>query len=77
MTYCWFCETCATLTLLERAMTGHCCQSPPRQDCPAPRLRAVASYRDASFPERACDHCGQLYQGPAVYCSLSCAVTDA
>ena len=34
-------------------------------------------YRDAAYPERACDHCGKLYRGPAVYCSLRCAVADA
>jgi hypothetical protein len=34
-------------------------------------------YRDDSFPERTCDHCGKPYRGPAVYCSLDCAVSDA
>lgn len=34
-------------------------------------------YRDDTFPERLCDGCGQLYRGPAVYCSLECAVDDA
>jgi hypothetical protein len=34
-------------------------------------------YRDDSFPERDCDHCGKPYRGPAVYCSLDCAVSDA
>lgn len=38
---------------------------------------AEAAYSDPSFPERECDHCGQLYQGPAIYCSLGCALADA
>jgi hypothetical protein len=36
-----------------------------------------ASYRDDRFPSRVCDRCGQTYHGPAVYCSLDCAVSDA
>ena len=35
------------------------------------------AYRDDSFPERDCDHCGKPYKGPAVYCSLHCAMADA
>jgi hypothetical protein len=42
-----------------------------------PEARALAAYRDTSFPERACDHCSQPYRGPAVYCSLACAQADA
>ena len=34
-------------------------------------------YRDEGFLERPCDHCGKPYQGPAVYCSLECALDDA
>jgi len=34
-------------------------------------------YRDPRWPERACDRCGLPYQGPAVYCSLECAIADA
>jgi hypothetical protein len=34
-------------------------------------------YQDDGFPERACDRCGQLYRGPAVYCSLKCAIADS
>ena len=34
-------------------------------------------YVDPSCPERACDRCERLYRGPAVYCSLSCALADA
>lgn len=34
-------------------------------------------YDDPSFPERTCDKCGRQYRGPAVYCSLECAVADA
>jgi hypothetical protein len=40
---------------------------------PCPR----AAYRDSSFNERECDHCGERYRGPAVYCSLTCALADA
>jgi ribosomal protein S27AE len=35
------------------------------------------SYRDDSFPPRACDRCGESYRGPAVYCSIKCALEDA
>lgn len=35
-----------------------------------------SGYRDDNFPERHCDFCGQLYRGPAVYCSLACATDD-
>jgi hypothetical protein len=38
---------------------------------------ARAAYRNDSFPARLCDHCGTPYRGPAVYCSLECAVADA
>jgi hypothetical protein len=43
------------------------------------RIGAIleASYRDDTFPERLCDRCGTLYRGPAVYCSLQCALDDA
>lgn len=37
----------------------------------------VASYADDAFEARACDHCGKPYRGPAVYCSLQCAMVDA
>lgn len=39
--------------------------------------RLADAYRDDTYPERPCDHCGKLYRGPAVYCSLECAVADA
>ena len=39
--------------------------------------RAEAAYRDERMPERACERCGALYRGPAVYCSLACAIADA
>lgn len=35
------------------------------------------AYRNDSYPERACERCGVLYRGPAVYCSKACAVADA
>lgn len=40
-------------------------------------LEPMAAYADDAFPERACDFCGKLYRGPAVYCSLECALADA
>lgn len=40
-------------------------------------LAAVDAYSDDTMPERACDRCKRLYRGPAVYCSLKCAVEDA
>jgi RecJ-like exonuclease len=39
--------------------------------------RAEDSYGDPTFTARACDKCGALYRGPAVYCSLKCALEDA
>jgi hypothetical protein len=42
-------------------------------DWPRP---APEAYIDESFDERACDFCGKLYRGPAVYCSLECATDD-
>jgi len=35
------------------------------------------AYSNPSYAERQCDRCGQSYRGPAVYCSLDCAVADA
>ena len=52
---------------------------PPTQSIPSslgPRY-IHGRYIDATFPERACDKCGKLYRGPAVYCSLECAIADA
>ena len=39
----------------------------------------VRDYHDPSFPPRVCDRpgCGRWYTGPAVYCSIHCAVGDA
>jgi hypothetical protein len=34
-------------------------------------------YVDKAFSERPCDKCGKPYRGPAVYCSLTCALADA
>lgn len=41
------------------------------------RAAAEAAYADPRFPARECDCCGESYQGPAVYCSLRCALDDA
>ncbi len=38
---------------------------------------ARASYRDDKCSPRACDHCGQIYRGPSVYCCFECAFTDS
>lgn len=43
----------------------------------ASRVRAEAAYQDDSFEPRICDRCGREYRGPAVYCSLACALADA
>ena len=40
-------------------------------------VSARASYRDDAWIGRSCEHCGQPYNGPAVYCSLQCAQADA
>jgi hypothetical protein len=37
----------------------------------------AADYADDSYPKRTCEHCSKLYRGPAVYCSIECAVADA
>lgn len=39
---------------------------------------AEAAYRDNSCSERVCDNpaCNTVYRGPAVYCSLECALGD-
>lgn len=34
-------------------------------------------YKDDRYPERECDYCHHSYKGPAVYCSLRCALVDA
>ena len=38
---------------------------------------ARVAYHDPSCPPRDCDRCGRSYTGPAVYCSLTCALADA
>jgi hypothetical protein len=43
----------------------------------ADQARVRAAYRNDNFVERACDCCGRLYRGPAVYCSLDCTLADA
>lgn len=42
-----------------------------------PEDKIDASYHDPTCPPRNCDKCGKVYTGPAVYCSLECAVADA
>lgn len=36
-----------------------------------------AAYVNPDWPPRACDHCGKEYHGPAVFCSLTCALAEA
>ena len=43
----------------------------------ASKAIAPDAYSDDSFAPRECDRCGKLYRGPAVYCSLTCALADA
>lgn len=38
---------------------------------------ARKAYENDAYPTRQCDHCGKPYRGPAVYCSLACALADA
>jgi hypothetical protein len=38
---------------------------------------AEAAYRDDKFEPELCHHCGVSYRGPALYCSLTCAIADA
>lgn len=45
--------------------------------CPVDLLPARLAYHDPAEPERACEHCGQPYRGPAEYCSIECADADA
>jgi len=45
--------------------------SQPRQ------FRAGNPYHDPACPVRPCDHCGAAYTGPALYCSMLCAISDA
>jgi hypothetical protein len=40
-------------------------------------INVAPSYNDDACEPRACDHCGATYRGPAVYCSLECALADA
>jgi hypothetical protein len=40
-------------------------------------IHVAASYHDDACEPRACDHCSATYRGPAVYCSLECALADA
>jgi len=52
---------------------------PPPSDPVAARERVAARYFDPSSPDRRCERedCGETYRGPAVYCSLYCALLDA
>ncbi len=41
------------------------------------KRRAQDAYRDESCPIRLCDRCRLPYRGPAIYCTLECAIADA
>jgi hypothetical protein len=41
------------------------------------RHMAESAYVDPTLPPRECDNCHKIYRGPAVYCSLECALADA
>jgi hypothetical protein len=45
--------------------------------CDAAGSSAEAAYRDDKFEPELCHHCGVSYRGPALYCSLTCAIADA
>jgi|HubBroStandDraft_5_1064220.scaffolds.fasta_scaffold21903_5 hypothetical protein len=45
--------------------------------CDAAGSNAQAAYRDDKFEPALCHHCGAEYRGPALYCSLRCALADA
>jgi len=71
-----FCAVCALLSEFEAPEN----LMPMRRRCePGGWIseRTMRAYRDRRFPERSCDHCGKPYQGPAVYCSIDCALADA
>ena len=38
---------------------------------------AKQAYQNDHYPCRKCDHCQKPYRGPALYCSLTCALDDA
>ena len=76
------CPVCSGERVLKLKTVGGGLLVGPCPDCRASgeasaAFRAEAAYRNDKFPERACDHCGSLYRGPAVYCSLGCAIEDA
>jgi hypothetical protein len=51
---------------------------PPQHDRMTEFARATfPGYLDDRYPKRECDRCGAQYRGPAVYCSLACAIADA
>ncbi len=68
-------DSAAELEVLRVAVS----QAPPMLDPRGPTLSDYArtAYRNDDFPERQCDHCGTMYCGPAVYCSLDCAIADS
>jgi hypothetical protein len=86
--YCGFCHAFTGNGALKARCAA--CGAPARGrlilclDCGRPFVfaenyveRAEAAYHNDRFAERPCDNCGELYRGPAVYCSLKCALADA
>jgi hypothetical protein len=53
------------------------CMGSGAASCCDPAGSADDAYWDVRLEERACDRCGKPYRGPAVYCSLACALEDA
>lgn len=41
------------------------------------RDAAQAAFYNPLYAPRACDHCGEDYQGPSFYCCVACALADA
>jgi hypothetical protein len=67
---------CATV---EEGFLRATCPNLDKPDLAAAIERAERAYNDPTFQPRLCERegCGVTYTGPAVYCSLACAMQDA
>jgi hypothetical protein len=54
-----------------------CCDAAGANDHIGDVNKMVDRYRDDKFEPELCHHCGKSYRGPALYCSLQCALDDA
>jgi hypothetical protein len=54
-----------------------CCDAAGSSDHIGDVNKMVDRYRDDAFEPELCHHCGVSYRGPALYCSLTCAIADA